>query len=146
MSLIKWNKNNLRPSINDLWGDFLNNNLFNTGLQLGTSMPAVNVKETTKGYNLEVAVPGFKKEDFKIDVDDNLLTISSEKKEEKEEKNGEMVTKREFSYSSFSRSFTLPKNISDESITAQYKDGILHLDIPKDEAKKTKKTKEIIIK
>lgn len=129
--MIKWSKNDLFPTIDNVWGDFFNNDFFNKRLQLGTSVPAVNIKENDTGYHIEAAIPGCKKEDFKVNVDDGILTLSSESKQEKEEKEGEKTTRKEFSYSSFTRSFTLPENADDGKIEAVYKDGILKLDIPK---------------
>lgn len=97
--------------------------------------PAVNVEETDNAFALEMAVPGLKKEDFRIEVENGVLTVSGESKQEKEEKD-KKYTRKEFSYSSFSRSFTLPENTSEEDITAAYNDGILKLTI----AKKTRQT------
>jgi len=102
--------------------------------------PAVNIQEDEKQFLLEFAVPGMKKDDFKINLENQLLTISSEMKEENEETD-KNYTRREFACNSFSRSFTLPKNIVAEKINADYKDGILNISIPKDE--KTKLTREI---
>ena len=146
MSLIKWNESSLFPASDSLWDDFLNRDFFRKGLELGTSIPAVNTKETVDSYVMEVAIPGMKKEDFKIDINDNILTISSEKKEEKEEKDGEKITRREFSYSSFKRSFQLPVNIKKDDISAEYSDGLLKLALPKIEPKQLESKKQIEIK
>ncbi len=146
MSLIKWKDNSLFPTFDSLWDDFLNRDFFSKSLELGTSIPAVNTKETDESYILEVAIPGMKKEDFNIDLNDNVLTISSEKKEEKEEKDGEKITRREFSYSSFKRSFQLPENIKKDDISAEYSDGLLKLALPKTEPKKVENKKQIEIK
>lgn len=108
-----------------------------------STLPAVNIKEDEKSFQLDIAAPGFKKEDFKINYDHEQLTISSERKEETVQE--EKVTRREFSYQSFKRSFYLPKDMIDvEGITAQYKDGILHVELPKREQEE-KKTKQIEI-
>jgi HSP20 family protein len=97
--------------------------------------PAVNIVETTDDYRIEVAAPGLDKSDFKIDLENNVLTISAEKEDKQEEKN-ERFMRREFNYSSFSRSFTIPDTMNAEKISAQHKDGVLHVIIPKrDEAK-----------
>ena len=136
MSLIKWNSNDLFPSIDSIWDNFFNRDFLSKGLDLGTKVPAVNTKETDGSFQVEVAVPGMKKEDFKIDLDNNILTISSEKKEEKDEKDGEKISRREFSYFSFQRSFHLPNNVKEEEISAEYADGLLKLTIPKTETKK----------
>jgi len=96
------------------------------------SMPAANVKETEKAYHVELASPGMKKEDFKIELDEDLLTIRSEKEVQKEEKDTRF-TKREFNYTSFVRSFRLPEEVDAENISAHYENGILALEIPKKE-------------
>ena len=106
--------------------------------QTNTTLPSVNIKENENEYMLEVAAPGFEKEDFKIEQHNDLLTISSEKKVEKETKDGERFTKREFSYQSFSRSFTLPQTADGEKISANYDKGILTVSIPKREEAKPK--------
>ena len=145
MSLIKWKDNSLFPTFNPLWDDVFNRDFFSKSLELGTSIPAVNTKETDESYHMEVAIPGMKKEDFNIDLNDNILTISSEKKEEKEEKDGEKITRREFSYSSFKRSFQLPENIKKNDISAEYSDGLLKLALPKTEPKQVESRKQIEI-
>ena len=94
---------------------------------------------------MEVAAPGFEKGDFKLEVDHDLLTISSEKKVENETKDGEQFTKREFSYQSFSRSFTLPNTADGERIEANYDNGILRITIPKKEEAKPKPSRVIEI-
>lgn len=103
-------------------------------------MPAVNVTDNKNDYMVCLAAPGLKKEDFKIDVDGNMLTISSEKEESKEEKDSR-YTRKEYNYSSFSRSFTIPDDVNKEKIDAKYEDGELRLMLPKfEEAKKTSAT------
>ncbi len=103
-------------------------------------MPAVNIRETDKTYEVELAAPGYGKKDFKIEIDNGLLTVSAEKREEKQE-NEENYTRREFGYSSFSRSFNLPTNTNEEDIGARYEDGILKLSVAKktDDANKGRK-------
>ena len=96
----------------------------------GRSIPAVNVRETDKNFEIEVAAPGYDKNDFKVEMDSGLLTISVQKEEEKKEKENN-YTRREFGYSSFSRSFNLPQNVSEEDINAKYEGGILKLTIAK---------------
>lgn len=111
-----------------------------------TSMPAVNIAENNDNYMVTLAAPGLKKEDFKIDLDGNMLTISSEKEENKEEKD-EKFTRQEYSYSSFSRSFTLPEDVKQEKIDASYQNGELKIVLPrKEELKKAAVTKQIQIK
>lgn len=117
---------------------FLSN--FNTGMTL----PAVNIKENANEFYLEIAVPGMKKSDFNIDVENKILSISSETKEEKEHKE-ENYTRREFGYSSFKRTFTLPDTIESDKISAQYKEGILTVHLPKKEEAKEKPAKRISI-
>ncbi|SRR5690606_25471224 len=109
------------------------------------SLPAVNVKESDKAYEIEVAAPGRSKKDFNITTENGVLTISSEAKEEKEQKE-KGYTRREFSYSSFSRSFTLPENVKDDNIKASYADGILKIEIPKQETAKQSTRKAIEVK
>eukprot|EP01155_Anaeramoeba_flamelloides_P032583 Anaeramoba_flamelloidesa93808_70.p1 GENE.a93808_70~~a93808_70.p1 ORF type:complete len:151 (+),score=29.64 a93808_70:27-479(+) len=112
-----------------------------------STLPAVNVKENENEFLIDVAAPGLKKEDFTVNYDNGRLTISSEKKNEKEEKDGEKVTRREFSYQSFQRSFTVAQNIVDaEKIEAHYDNGILHISLPKRDEVKPKPTKQIEIK
>ncbi|MGJ8735657.1 Hsp20/alpha crystallin family protein [Zobellia laminariae] len=94
--------------------------------------PAVNIKDNEKSFDLELIVPGRKKEDFNIEVDNELLTISSEFKNEEEVKE-ENYTRREFRFSSFKRAFTLPESINVDAIKADYVDGILKVELPKKE-------------
>ncbi len=111
-----------------------------------STLPAVNVKENDNEYLIEVAAPGLKRSDFKVNYDNGRLTISSEKRVEHEEKDGEKVTRREFSYQSFQRSFTIPETtVAVDKITAKYEDGILHITLPKREEVKPKPAKEIKI-
>jgi len=103
-----------------------------------STFPTVNIKSNPDGYIVEMVAPGFEKEDFKIDFDNNLLTISSEKKEGSELKEDEKFTRKEFSYDSFTRSFTLPNSVDGEQINASYTNGILGVVIPKKEEAKPK--------
>jgi HSP20 family protein len=144
MTTVKSNKNgNVLPS---LLSDFFDNDkFFNTpwfNKDFSQTLPAVNVKENGKEFGVEFAAPGFKKSDFKINVDQDQLIISAEKEEEKNEAN-ERYTRKEFSYNSFSRSFTLPQNVNTDNIDAKYNDGILKLSIPKKEVTKSLPKKEI---
>ncbi|MHA6248222.1 Hsp20/alpha crystallin family protein [Pontibacter sp. CAU 1760] len=103
------------------------------------SVPAVNIKDNQKEYQIEIAAPGMKKEDFNVDMENGRLTISSHKEEEKNE-DKENYHRREYNYSSFSRSFNLPENVKPEDVKAQYTDGILRLTVPKkEEQEKPKK-------
>ncbi len=99
---------------------------------LNSNVPAVNILENETGFELELAIPGFKKDDFNVEIDDNVLTISSELKSKKEN-NEDNYTRREFSYTSFKRAFTLPETIDEAKINANYENGILRLSLPKKE-------------
>ena len=123
------------------WMDWSNMNFAGTN----STLPAVNVKENENDYQINVAAPGMKKSDFKINYDNGRLTISSEIKEEKEDKD-EKYSRREFSYQSFQRTFTIPETVVDgEKIAAKYNDGILYITLPKREEVKPKPAKEIKI-
>lgn len=124
------------------------NEWFDNGGLWGRMMkvPAVNVTENKDGYAVSVAVPGMKKNDFKIDIDGNMLSISCEKEETKEEKE-KKYTRKEYNYSSFSRSFTLPDDVLRNKIGATYEDGVLNVNLPKsEEAKKTTTVQQIAVK
>jgi HSP20 family protein len=113
---------------------------FNTGM----SLPKVNIKETADAYFVEMAVPGLKKSDFQIDLDNQVLSISTEVEEKNEEKE-ENYTRREFGYSSFKRSFTLPETVEDKKIKATYNEGVLSIHLPKKEEAKQKPPRNIQI-
>jgi HSP20 family protein len=145
MSLIKFS--NTYPGLFDRFFDnelldWSNRNFSPTN----TTLPSVNIKENDEGFEVELAAPGLEKKDFKIELNNNLLTISSEKKIESEVKEGEQFTRREFSYQSFSRSFTLPNIANSEKVGAKYENGILRVIIPKKEEAKPKPAKMIEIK
>ena len=109
-----------------------------------SSMPSVNIREDEKNYSLDLAVPGINKDDLKIDINEDVLTVSSENKSEKEE-NKDGYKRKEFSYSSFCRSFYIPENVNRDKIEANYKDGILSVSLPKQEEEKTKLPRQITI-
>jgi HSP20 family protein len=143
-SLMRSNRNFL-PSFSRFWDDddFFVSNYSDTG----TTVPSVNIKETDETYQVDLAAPGMKKEDFRVELDNNVLTISSERTDEREE-SGEKgkYSRREFSYQSFQRSFSLPKEVVDEDkIEAHYRDGVLQLTIPKKEQAKQKPPRKIQI-
>jgi HSP20 family protein len=144
MSLVRFSHN--YPSLFDR---FFDNELFDWSNKnfsdTNTTLPSVNIKEDVNGFEVEMAAPGFEKKDFKIDLNNNLLTISSEKKIENETKEGQQFTRREYSYQSFSRSFTLPNTVDSEKISAKYENGILKVAIPKKEEAKPKPVKQIKI-
>ncbi|MEL7589384.1 MAG: Hsp20/alpha crystallin family protein [Prolixibacteraceae bacterium] len=138
------------PSFPSLFDNFIEGNLtdWNSSNYAGenSTLPAVNVKETENDFQLEVAAPGLKKDDFRINYDNGRLTISSEKEAKHEEKEGEKVTRKEFCYQSFQRSFNVSEKIVDaDKIEAKYKDGILYVTLPKREEVKPKPAKEIKI-
>lgn len=136
------------PSLmgNSFLSDFFDNDRFFDGDWLKKqSIPAVNVKETDKNFEIEVAAPGMSKKDFKITAENGMLNISSEKEEEKEQKE-KNYTRREFSYSSFSRSFALPENTNEEDIKASYEDGVLKLEVAKKVLVQPKAKKAIEVK
>ncbi len=123
--------------------DFNGGSPFN---QLRTvNLPAANIVENKDSFDVSLAAPGMKKEDFNIDVEGNLLTISAEKEEKKEEKD-ERYSRREFNYTSFSRSFTLPEGINKDRIDASYDNGLLKLSLPKTEEAKKLAAKHITVK
>ena len=123
-------------------------NIFNEVEQVAQthqhSFPAVNVLESEESFKIELAAPGLKKEDFKVNIHENTLTISTENKTETEEKVGK-YTRKEFNYASFKRSFTLPKSVDGEKIVASYNDGILGIELPKKEEVKPKEPRLIEI-
>jgi HSP20 family protein len=121
--------------------DWNNRNFSNTN----TTLPSVNIKDNADAFTVEVAAPGFEKGDFKIELNRNTLTVSSEKQVENETKEGEVFTKREFSYQSFTRSFTLPQIADGDKIEAAYDKGILTVNIPKREEAKPKPARTIAI-
>lgn len=149
MTIVKRNSN-LLNNFPTLFDDFLNRDIFNWGLtnfsDTNTTIPAVNIKETSENYEVEVAAPGMTKNDFRVQLEGNILTIGSEKTTDKEDKSDVRYTSREFSYQSFSRTFTLQKDVVDtEKIQAKYQDGMLHLLIPKKEELKEKQPRMIEI-
>lgn len=135
-------RNNWPSLVDEFFGKDLLGNMFDG--YTGVNMPAVNIAEGKEDFRIDVAAPGLEKKDFKIDLDHNVLTISSEKKDEKEEKL-EKYMRREFSYSSFKRSFTLPDTAQLDKISANHKDGILQITIPKKEEAKVKPPRQIAV-
>lgn len=131
-------RNYTTPSIFD---EFFNDSYLPRFFKFNTNSndsycPAVNVEETEKEYRIEVAAPGLDKGDMNVSVNDGVLTIKAEKKVENEE-NKDNYIRREFGYTSFSRSFTLPEEIDAEKISAKHKNGVLHVTLPKSEVKVT---------
>ena len=107
-------------------------------------VPAVNIRENEREYKLELAVPGYRKEDFKVEVEDEMLRISAERTSNAEEKN-EQFTRKEYSMESFERSFSLPSNAGKDNIHAQYQQGMLRIQIPKKSDGSYRPKKEIMI-
>lgn len=123
----------ISPRFFDLDGD---------GFEFAKNVPSVNINETEKEFKIEMAAPGLERKDFKVEVENGVLSISSEKeRESKEEKKN--YTRKEYSYSSFSRSFTLPGNSLPEKINAKYDNGVLNISLPKKEISVSKPAKEI---
>lgn len=112
--------------------------------RLGVNVPLANVTETDKDYLIALAVPGMKREDFKVEMENGQLSISAEKKEEKKESDKE-YTRQEYSYESFCRTFSLPDNSKPEKIVAKYENGVLNVTVPKKEVTPTKAKKEIAV-
>ena len=144
-ALTKTNEGRIPSVFNDFfkpWNEWFDDSGF-----WGRTMnvPAVNITEHKNEYKVELAVPGMKKDDFKIDVDGNMLTISSETEETKEERD-KKFTRKEYNYSSFSRSFTLPEEINREKIDAKYEEGVLKISLPRKEEPKRPSPKQIAVK
>jgi HSP20 family protein len=147
MSSVKYNQEPLFPVFSNLFENFFGKDIFEVANKVATgfSTPSVNVKENKDDYKVEVAAPGLSKEDFKVEVENNLLKISSKKESTQETQEEGKYTRREFSYQSFERSFALPNTANVEQIVANYTDGILNIHIPKKETSKEKPSKTIHI-
>ncbi|MUP46317.1 Hsp20/alpha crystallin family protein [Gramella sp. BOM4] len=146
MSLIKRNETNWLPSVfddmfrTDWLGGTTNVN------SIGTSIPAVNIKESDDSFEVEVAAPGKAKEDFNIELDNDVLTISSEtKKEDETSSDNGRFTRKEFSYSTFKRAFSLPESVDSSKISASYNNGVLMISLPKKEEAKVQAKRMIEI-
>lgn len=138
MNLIRWNQ---QPMLTDFFEDM--ERRFFYPFKYEGFMPAANIVENEKSFNIEIAAPGMKKEDFKLKLENNVLTVSSEKESEKNEE-ALNYTRKEFMYGAFSRSFTLPKIVETENIKAVYENGILKIEIPKRDEARISKEIEII--
>jgi len=145
MSLIKRDVG-YAPTLSNFFDDFFTRDLFNwpSSSSTGTSIPKVNIYETDGEFHVEMAAPGMKKDDFKVELDNNMLTISSQL-ETKNEDNSRNYQRQEYSYQSFVRTFHLPDSAEAEKINAKYVDGVLNLVIPKKEEAKRKPVKTIKI-
>lgn len=149
MTLVKFVNGNAgkvyKPAYNDVFESFFNSDTFQSKRTLNR-LPAVNIAEKEHVFQIELAVPGLKKEDFKINLEGNQLCVSVEKKEEKTESDESIrYNKREFNYSSFSRTFTLPESADQNKIQAEYNDGILIINVAKREEAKSL-AREIAVK
>lgn len=123
------------------WNEWFDGGL----LRRAISVPAVNIIEKKDKYLVSLAAPGMKKNDFNIDLDGNMLTISCEKEDRKEEENAKF-TRKEYNYSSFSRSFSLPEEVDEDKIDAKYEDGVLNITLPRKENGRGQTTKKIAVK
>jgi HSP20 family protein len=142
MSIIRYNSalNDFAPtSFSNLIDRFFNESVSRSGGSAYSFVPRVDVVENERAFEIQVAVPGMKKEDIKLDLNDNLLTISGERKFTKE-RNENSFHSFETQYGTFSRSFSLPENVDGSKISAQYVNGILEITVPKDEKKIVKTT------
>jgi HSP20 family protein len=136
MALVKFSNGSREPSLSpfqDIFESFFNDSFLSD--RLTSRVPAVNIAETEKRFHIELAAPGLKKDDFKINLDKNVLSISVEKKTEnnQEAKESKNFTRREYSYTSFVRSFTLPDTVDPNNIEAEYSDGVLKIGVAKKE-------------
>ena len=146
-SLSNTNSNLNFPSWSSWIDDIFNRELpsvFTSNYNTGMTLPKVNIRETSDAYFVDMAVPGMKKSDFEIHLEDQLLSISSEIKDENECQD-DNFTRREFGYSAFKRSFTLPETVNEDKIEAKYNDGILSVLLPKKEEAKQKPSRTITI-
>lgn len=145
MTLVVKRNGNVFPRImNDLFetSPFFGTDLLDTNIDFTVKAPSVNIIENNKEYQVELAAPGLEKKDFKIELENRVLSISSEVEEEREEEDAN-YKRREFSYNSFCRSFQLPEDVLADKIDARYEGGILKLHIPKKEVTVSKPKKEI---
>jgi HSP20 family protein len=146
MTLVKFANGQKNRAVNPFFGDVFDSIMNDSFLsdRLASRVPAVNIAETENEFHIELAAPGLKKEDFKINLDKNVLSVSADKKTENVEE-GKKFSKREYSYNSFTRSFTLPETADQANIQAEYTDGILKLNVAKKEEAKVQ-SREIAIK
>lgn len=146
MSIINWKRGDVLPLFNTMVENFFaSDNDFESWWKGGKTMPAVNVIEHEANYLMEVAAPGMKKEDFNVEVKEGMIIINAHSKRETETKE-ENFTRREFSYTNFTRSFRLPENVKADNIVANYEDGVLSIQLPKKELSTPEKdVKKIVI-
>lgn len=146
MTLVKFNRPTLglqsSPMFSDLIENFFRNDFLSK--EFAGFVPAVNISESEKAFHIELSAPGFSKGDFKIAIEKDVLSISAEHKTEKSEED-KNYTRKEFSYGSFKRSFTLPQTVDVERVEAKYEDGILKLNVSKKEQTKISSVKEVVV-
>ena len=146
-SLANSDSNQNFPTLSNWLDDIFNRDLpsvFSSNFNTGITLPKVNIKETADDFMIEMAIPGLKKSDFHIDIENQVLSISSETKDEKVHKD-ENYTCREFDYSSFKRTFSVPESVNNKKINASYNEGILSILLPKKEEVKQKPARSIKI-
>ncbi|HSV88716.1 MAG TPA: Hsp20/alpha crystallin family protein [Bacteroidales bacterium] len=141
LPILRSSRTNLPGLIDDFFGRDLMQNFFD--IQTGINTPAVNVIETNNNFCIEVAAPGLEKKDFKVEIENNVLVISSEKEESNEDRKDDRYMRREFSYTSFKRSFALPGSVEADKIKATHRNGILQIEIPKKEEARHKPPRNI---
>jgi HSP20 family protein len=135
MTLVKLNQRPLDKRVNSLFEDFFSNfpsRIMNEEFSGYNQTVPANIRENANAYILEIVAPGMDKSDFKVNIDNNILTVSAEKKSETKEENERQV-RREFNYKSFTRSFTVDETIQSDKIQAKYENGVLFIDLPKKE-------------
>lgn len=139
MAIIRWHR---RPAMSSVFDDMFERG-FNTGFERNCGcVPATNILEDEKTFEIQLAVPGMKKDDFKMEMEDNVLSVIFEKKEEEKPQEGVEYLRREFEMDEFTRSFSIPKTADVENIKARYDNGILHITVPKiDKARLSKQIK-----
>lgn len=153
MTLVKWNKPENGKNRNEFFPAFstfpglLEDFISNEGMfkrEFASYVPAVNIAEANDHFSIELSAPGFTKDAFKVEVENNTLTVSGEQKNEKAEE-GKTYTRKEFSFGSFKRAFSLPQTVDTDKIDAAYENGILKITIAKREEAKAKPAREIKI-
>ncbi len=146
MALIERRHQGSSPFKRSFWNELLSNEMnLPSILKEGEALPAINIRETESSYELELAAPGYKKEDFKVNIENGLLSIKAEIKEEREE-TSEQYSRKEFSYRSFERAFALPDSVNEDAIQGKYDNGVLCISLPKlnrEELPEPKKTVNI---
>ncbi len=144
MSLIR-RSNRFFPAFSSIFDDFFNDELTRAELKSHDVKPAVNVKENKDNFEVDIAVPGVGKEDIEVEVKDDVLTVSSKKETKNEVVEDGKYVRKEFSFRSFRRMFTLPKSVDKNNIKAKYNDGVLNVNIPKSAANDNDDVKKIEI-